>query len=153
MVTYIAVALLVSLGSFATPAWAVKSYSVGNGPYWATNPPTVTCLETCALLFGGTTSDWSCSTNGSSVDHAAFVSAWGVSGCPVVSESYKLNSAYNCGSYGCSYSAYVQDNCYGTNYCFPTHCGDGHLDPGEDCDDGNLVDGDCCSAACTFEAA
>jgi cysteine-rich repeat protein len=25
------------------------------------------------------------------------------------------------------------------------------LDPGEECDDGNIMDGDCCSANCTFE--
>ena len=32
-------------------------------------------------------------------------------------------------------------------------CGDQVLDPGEDCDDGNTSDGDCCSATCTFQAA
>jgi putative FmdB family regulatory protein len=32
-------------------------------------------------------------------------------------------------------------------------CGDGALNPGEQCDDGNTVGGDCCSAACTYEAA
>jgi len=32
-------------------------------------------------------------------------------------------------------------------------CGDGIVDPGEGCDDGNLVDGDCCSASCQVEAA
>ena len=32
-------------------------------------------------------------------------------------------------------------------------CGDGVLDAGEACDDGNQLDGDCCSSACTFEAA
>lgn len=32
-------------------------------------------------------------------------------------------------------------------------CGDGVPDPGEDCDDGNLAGGDCCSPTCTFEAA
>lgn len=31
-------------------------------------------------------------------------------------------------------------------------CGDGVLDPGEDCDDGNLTSGDCCSASCEAEA-
>jgi cysteine-rich repeat protein len=31
-------------------------------------------------------------------------------------------------------------------------CGDGSLDFGEACDDGNRLDGDCCSAACTAEA-
>ena len=30
-------------------------------------------------------------------------------------------------------------------------CGDGILDPGEECDDGNNVDGDGCSADCTIE--
>jgi len=30
-------------------------------------------------------------------------------------------------------------------------CGDGVLDPEEECDDGNSLDGDCCSARCEFE--
>jgi hypothetical protein len=34
------------------------------------------------------------------------------------------------------------------------NCGDGiHDSPAEDCDDGNTVDGDCCSSTCTFEAS
>ncbi len=32
-------------------------------------------------------------------------------------------------------------------------CGNGVLEEGEQCDDGNTADGDCCSANCTFEAA
>ena len=32
-------------------------------------------------------------------------------------------------------------------------CGDGVLDAGEECDDGNLTDGDCCSSTCRFEPA
>src|SRR5439155_1324465 len=32
-------------------------------------------------------------------------------------------------------------------------CGDGVLDPGEQCDDGNVLDGDCCSSTCQFEPA
>ena len=31
-------------------------------------------------------------------------------------------------------------------------CGDGNVHASEACDDGNLVDGDCCSATCTLEA-
>lgn len=31
-------------------------------------------------------------------------------------------------------------------------CGDGNLDPGEDCDDGNTSNDDCCSAVCQVEA-
>ena len=32
-------------------------------------------------------------------------------------------------------------------------CGDGVVNPGEECDDGNGEDGDCCSALCAFESA
>jgi cysteine-rich repeat protein len=32
-------------------------------------------------------------------------------------------------------------------------CGNGVLQSGEQCDDGNTTDGDCCSAICTFEPA
>src|SRR5262245_28585399 len=31
-------------------------------------------------------------------------------------------------------------------------CGDGVVDPGEECDDGNGADGDCCSSACALDA-
>jgi cysteine-rich repeat protein len=34
-----------------------------------------------------------------------------------------------------------------------TKCLNGILDPGEDCQDGNAVDGDCCSSRCRFEPA
>jgi cysteine-rich repeat protein len=30
-------------------------------------------------------------------------------------------------------------------------CGNGNVDPGEQCDDGNREDGDCCSSSCQFE--
>ena len=35
--------------------------------------------------------------------------------------------------------------------CIGPPCGDGILDVGEDCDDGNNVNGDCCSGACLAE--
>ncbi|TME73608.1 MAG: hypothetical protein E6I48_11345 [Chloroflexi bacterium] len=34
-----------------------------------------------------------------------------------------------------------------------SRCGNGLLDAGEQCDDGNRVDGDCCSSSCRFEAS
>ncbi|KAF3187092.1 hypothetical protein TWF788_002670 [Orbilia oligospora] len=34
----------------------------------------------------------------------------------------------------------------------PIGCGNGKLDPGEECDDGNTNDGDGCNSACRFEA-
>lgn len=33
-----------------------------------------------------------------------------------------------------------------------TECGNSVVEVGEDCDDGNTVDGDCCSSACQYEA-
>lgn len=41
---------------------------------------------------------------------------------------------------------------FGVCGCTPT-CGDGCVDPGEECDDGNVDDGDCCSSTCQFEPA
>jgi cysteine-rich repeat protein len=35
--------------------------------------------------------------------------------------------------------------------CIGPPCGDGFLDPGEDCDDNNNDNGDCCSSTCTAE--
>jgi len=35
----------------------------------------------------------------------------------------------------------------------PTSCGDGDLDPGEECDDGNRVSGDGCNAVCALEVS
>jgi cysteine-rich repeat protein len=34
-----------------------------------------------------------------------------------------------------------------------TKCGNGVIDPGENCDDGNHLDGDCCSAHCSLDPA
>lgn len=36
--------------------------------------------------------------------------------------------------------------------CSAPQCGDGDLDPGEACDDGNNAEGDCCSALCSLAA-
>jgi hypothetical protein len=36
--------------------------------------------------------------------------------------------------------------------CLAPVCGNGALEGGEECDDGNVAPGDCCSATCTFEA-
>jgi len=44
------------------------------------------------------------------------------------------------------YDAHCNDQCTVDPYC-----GDGNLDAGEECDDGNNVDGDGCSAKCTID--
>jgi len=49
-----------------------------------------------------------------------------------------------CTSFGSSQAlCAAQSGCY--------FCGDGTLDPGEECDDGNAIDGDGCSSACVSE--
>jgi cysteine-rich repeat protein len=40
-----------------------------------------------------------------------------------------------------------------TSYCDAPECGDGLVSAGEQCDDGDIVDGDGCDATCHFEAA
>lgn len=99
----------------------VGSFDVGDGPDWPSNPPTYSCVEACAQVFGGSGSDFSCSTSAQEIDNQAYVSGWGdgqYCSSPV-SEDYKLNDFYNCGSEGCAYSAYVSDHCSGSiNYCY-----------------------------------
>ena len=56
---------------------------------------------------------------------------------------------------GCSKTCTKEPNCRdssGHNQACTTACGDGNLDPGEDCDDGNQVSGDGCSSSCKKEA-
>lgn len=40
---------------------------------------------------------------------------------------------------------------WGACYCYRPGCGNGEVDDAEDCDDGNVVDGDGCSAMCVIE--
>ena len=55
---------------------------------------------------------------------------------------------------GCSKTCTKEPNCQdssGKTQACTTSCGDGNLDPGEDCDDGNGLDGDGCSSKCKSE--
>jgi cysteine-rich repeat protein len=108
-----------------SPCEYVNQFNVHSGPAWGSNPPTYTCQEACALLFGGSANEYSCSTNGSnpdSVNHQAYLSGWGDGQyCSNPQpDDWKKNTFYNCGNAGCAYSAYVSDHCSGTlpNYCF-----------------------------------
>ena len=155
-------AALLLAGGSAAPASGqalVGSYEVHDGPLWTTDPPIYDCLEACALVFGGAAADYACSTSAASIDHQAFVSGWGDDTyCTTpVAEDFSVGTLYdNCGSIGCSYSAYVNDHCdagLAQNHCWLPDCGNGALDGGEECDDGNLAGGDCCSATCQLEGA
>lgn len=101
----------------------VGQYTLGAGPAWGTNPPTQTCQEACAIIFGGAAAQYSCSITPASVTHTAWVDGYAdlshCQGNTPVAENYKANTSYNCGSFGCSYSAWVTDNCPSSvNYCF-----------------------------------
>jgi fibro-slime domain-containing protein len=56
---------------------------------------------------------------------------------------------------GCSKTCTKEPNCQdssGKTQACTTSCGDGNLDPGEDCDDGNGLDKDGCSSQCKKES-
>jgi hypothetical protein len=104
----------------------IGSFVVHDGPDLSLNPVVLSCLDTCAQIFGGVVTDYRCSTSDVVVDNSAFVSGWGdATFCTTpVAGDFKLedpaNPGYDCGSAGCSYSAYVLDNCTGDeiNYCW-----------------------------------
>jgi fibro-slime domain-containing protein len=56
---------------------------------------------------------------------------------------------------GCSKTCTKEPSCLdssGNTQACSTSCGDGNIDPGEACDDGNQVSGDGCSSTCTVES-
>jgi len=104
----------------------IGDFQINDGPSWVTDPKVVNCLEVCASLFGGLSTDYNCSTSKAVLDYQSFVDGWGDSTfcTKPVSESFKKeqagNPGYDCGFGGCSYSAYVMDHsCTATNYCWP----------------------------------
>jgi cysteine-rich repeat protein len=70
-------------------------------------------------------------------------------GCEVLDLDCTSLSAAVCGFNNCPAGETIapDDN----RRCVPPGCGDGILNPGEQCDDGNLVSGDGCSSSCQVE--
>ena len=102
-------------------AQLVGSYNVNSGPAWGANPPTYTCKETCAKLYGGVFSNYACSTIVGTINGKAFLSGYAdATYCNTPQDDdFKVNMFYNCGQFGCSYSAFVADNCFNSiNYCW-----------------------------------
>jgi hypothetical protein len=104
----------------------VGEFMVGDGPVWGTDPRVVSCVETCAYLFGGSRDRYHCSVDPLVLDFTSFVSGWGdgtFCTTPVPEDFSKedpTDPGYNCGAFGCAYSAYVADWCFSgeTNYCW-----------------------------------
>ena len=53
---FLAALAMLCLATFpAAPAWSetyVGAYSLGDGPSWNEEPPTVSCVEACAIVYG-----------------------------------------------------------------------------------------------------
>ena len=106
----------------------IGSYDVADGVSWTKDPPVYSCLEACAVNFGGAAADYQCSTSPVVITNTAYVSGWGdATYCtkPIAEDYSKeqaANPGYNCGSFGCAYSAFVQDNCFTPtiNWCWPS---------------------------------
>ena len=50
----------------------IGSYVVYNGPYWGTSPPTYSCVQACALLYGGQASSYAGSIYSSSISYTCY---------------------------------------------------------------------------------
>jgi fibro-slime domain-containing protein len=65
-----------------------------------------------------------------------------------------LNGLFYGDGTGCSKTCTIEPSCRdmnGATIACKTPCGDGNVDPGEACDDGNQVSGDGCSSTCAVE--
>ena len=92
------------------------------GPPWGNNPPVLSCVETCAMLFGGLANSYGCSTQPNVLDNKAWLDGYADTRYCVnpAADNFKVGVNYDCGMAGCSYSAWVRDNpaCDKVNYCW-----------------------------------
>jgi hypothetical protein len=98
---------------------SVGSFVVGSGPGWQSSSLCLNCVQVCAILFGGSTDQYSCSTSSSEVNFLAFVDGYGDithCGSNPVSQSFLPMTFYS--GYG-AFSAYIHDHeCTARNYCY-----------------------------------
>lgn len=100
------------------------SFLVGAGPAFdAAGTNAVSCVEACAALNGGVAQEYICSTEANSVNRRAWLDGFDDPQYCVTpaADTFKVGGPYNCGTAGCSYSAYVRnhDACRERrNYCF-----------------------------------
>jgi fibro-slime domain-containing protein len=113
------------------------------------------CSSVCLVEPG-----WSCTGSGSSSSCTKSQCGNGKqeagencdNGTPPLVASGTNGLFYGDGS-GCSKTCTREPNCRpsGTTQACTTSCGDGNIDPNEQCDDGNQANGDGCSSSCTTE--
>jgi len=117
---------LLSIQQQFAVASLIGSFNVNSGPVLYNPPLAYSCLAACALLFGGNSTDYYCSTNSSYINHDGFISTFG-EGCSIAPEGYVFTTSGLYFGIGDT-SAYVHDSiffdgCYGhnpapINYCF-----------------------------------
>lgn len=119
-------------GNMASGEWphaeAAGDFLVGQGLPWGDPANFVlSCVQACAALFGGGEQDYACSTQPDVLNRRAYLSGWGSDlycageGAPDTFRKPEAGGLYDCGSTGCSYSAYTSDHCEDSrNYCFLT---------------------------------
>ena len=103
----------------------VGSYAVNSGPAFAV-ATSYSCVQACALVFGGFAATYSCSTLPTSVNNVAYVDGYSDTshcGQNPVSETFVVPANPPGGSYRAygpgAFSAYVFDHsCPAVNYCF-----------------------------------
>ncbi len=105
-------------------AW-VGEFRVGDGPdVREAGLVSYSCVEACALVFGGDAAQYGCSTQRDAYDGRAYADGWAdeqYCGADTVAEGFALprGGLYACGQPGCSYSAYVADHgCDAINHCW-----------------------------------
>ncbi|MFT4622429.1 MAG: hypothetical protein ACI8PZ_001085 [Myxococcota bacterium] len=106
------------------PVDYVGSYGVNDGPVWGVTPP-YTCLEACAVVFGGDADDYQCSTEPDVVTNTGWYQGWGTSEHCASSGAPLPEVIVHCPAYpdyvdGC-FSAYNNDGHCGeesVNHCF-----------------------------------
>ncbi len=135
-----------------------KECDTGNN---APGKPDDGCSATCQIEPG-----WSCNGSPSVCTHGVCGNGVVETGesCDCGTSTTNLpagctgpNGLFNGDGSGCSKTCTKEPICRGTNGTGVTHacavsCGNGNIEPGEQCDDGNQADGDGCSSTCQTES-
>jgi hypothetical protein len=120
--------VVATTGAHAVTYVFAGQWYVGEGPVWTDNPPVLNALETAALLFGGSPTDYAISTidaDPANINFLSFVDGWGdlASLDTPVAQDFSLDlgaPGYNDPQgFGTAYSAWVLDHSCDNRYSNP----------------------------------
>ena len=143
---FLAASAMLCFATFlSATAWSqtyVGSYALGDGPSWNEDPPTMSCVEVCAMVYGGDPDDYGCGIDSEEMTRTAFADSYASdAGC----EEPSPDTTKTPGNYDSTgdRSAYVADNCPETmNYCYEVGEDAGDDDDAADDDDDAADDDD-----------